>query len=54
VPAVASSSIEPIWDQFATLLPARAVPHPLGGHRGRMPDRIVCDTLVQVLVFGGA
>jgi len=54
VPAVASSIIEPIWDQFATLLPAREVPHPLGCHRGRIPDRIVFDKLVQVLVFGCA
>jgi transposase len=54
VPAVPSSIIEPIWDQFAALLPAREVPHPLGCHRQRIPDRIVFDKLVQVLVFGCA
>lgn len=54
MPAVASSIIEPIWDQFSALLPVRAVPHPLGCHRGRIPDRIVFDKLVQVLVFGCA
>jgi len=54
VPAGASSIIEPIWDQVSALLPVRAVPHPLGCHRGRIPDRIVFDKLVQVLVFGCA
>jgi transposase len=54
VPAVASSIIEPIWDQFAALLPDRPGTHPLGCHRPRIPDRIVFDKLVQVLVFGCA
>jgi hypothetical protein len=30
------------------------VVHPLGCHRSRIPDRIVFDKLVQVLVFGCA
>lgn len=54
MPAVPSSIIEPIWDQFAALLPAREVAHPLGCHRARIPDRVVFDKLVQVLVFGCA
>lgn len=54
MPAVPSSIIEPIWDQFAALLPAREAPHPLGCHRRRVPDRVVFDKLVQVLVFGCA
>jgi len=54
VPAVPSSLIEPIWDQFSALLPTREVPHPLGCHRQRIPDRVVFDKLVQVLVFGCA
>jgi transposase len=54
VPAVPSSIIEPIWDQFSALLPAREVAHPLGCHRARIPDRLVFDKLVQVLVFGCA
>jgi transposase len=54
VPAVPSSIIEPIWDQFAALLPPREAPHPLGCHRRRIPDRVVFDKLVQVLVFGCA
>jgi hypothetical protein len=54
VPALASCIIEPIWDQCAALLPTRAVSHPLGCHRPRIPDRVVFDKLVQVLVFGCA
>lgn len=54
MPAVPSSIIEPVWDQFVALLPARAVAHPLGCHRRRIPDRVVFDKLVQVLVFGCA
>jgi transposase len=52
VPALPSSVIDPIWDQFAALLPDREVVHPLGCHRPRIPDRIVFDKLVQVLVLG--
>jgi hypothetical protein len=29
-------------------------PHPLGCHRPRIPDRVVFEKLVQVLVFGFA
>jgi transposase len=51
VPALPSSVIDPIWDQFAALLPEREVVHPLGCHRPRIPDRVVFDKLVQVLVL---
>jgi Transposase DDE domain. len=54
VPAVPSSLIEPIWDQFEVLIPPVARTHPLGCHRPRVPDRIVFDKLVQVLVLGAA
>lgn len=54
VPALPSSVIEPIWDQFAALLPERDVVHPLGCHRPRISDRLVFDKLVQVLVLGAA
>ncbi len=54
MPALPSSVIEPIWDQFAALLPDRQMTHPLGCHRPRVPDRIAFDKLVQVLVFGCA
>lgn len=54
MPALPSCLIEPIWNQFVALLPAREDTHPLGCHRPRIPDRIVFDKLVDVLVFGGA
>jgi transposase len=52
VPALPSSVLEPLWVQMAALLPTRQVHHPLGCHRRRIPDRVVFDKLVQVLVFG--
>jgi Transposase DDE domain len=54
VPAIQSYFTEPIWEQFAALLPTRKVDHPLGWYRSLIPDRIVFDKLVQVLVFGCA
>jgi putative transposase of IS4/5 family DUF4096/DDE family transposase len=54
VPAIPSSIIEPIWDQCSALLPSHEDQHPLGGHRPRIPDRVIFDKLVQVLVFGCA
>jgi hypothetical protein len=55
VPAVPRYIIEPVWEQFRALLPPRdADVHPLGCHRSRIPDRLVFDKLVQVLVFGCA
>jgi transposase len=52
---VPSCLLEPLWDQFAVLLPARddyAPTHPLGCHRRRVPDRIVFEHIVQALVHG--
>jgi transposase len=46
--------IEPIWEQFAALLPERSVDHPLGCHRPRIPDKVVFEKLLQALVFGCA
>jgi len=54
VPALPPYLIEPIWQQFRALLPEREVNHPLGCHRRRIPDRVVFEKLVQVLVFGCA
>jgi hypothetical protein len=54
VPAIPPYIIEPIWEQFSALLPEREVHHPLGSHRSRIPDRVVFNKLVQVLVFGCA
>jgi transposase len=36
----------------SALLPTRPDTHPLGCHRPRIPDRVVFDKLIQVLVFG--
>ena len=55
MPALPSWLTEPLWDQFAALLPARDEfdpTHPLRCHRRRISDRVVFDKLVQVLRFG--
>ena len=55
MPALPSWLLDPLWDQFAALLPDRPVyvpAHPLGCHRPRIADRIVFDKLIQVLRFG--
>jgi hypothetical protein len=55
VPAIPSWLLEPLWDQFAALLPPRpryAPSRPPGCHRRRIPDRVIFDKLPQVLRFG--
>ncbi|MCX4965802.1 IS5 family transposase [Streptomyces sp. NBC_00654] len=55
MPAVPSCLLEPLWDQFASLLPVRneyAESHPLGCHRRRVPDRTVFKYIVLALVHG--
>ena len=54
MPALQPYIIEPLWEQFRSLLPERNVEHPLGCHRPRVPDRVVFEKLVAVLVFGCA
>jgi transposase len=54
VPALEPYLIEPIFQQFCALLPERKTNHPLGCHRSRIPERVVFEKLVQVLVFGCA
>jgi transposase len=54
VPALPPYIIEPVWQQFEALLPEHESDHPLGCHRRRIPDRVVFEKLVQVLVFGCA
>jgi transposase len=54
VPALPPYIIEPIGQQFAALLPEHRTDHPLGCHRSRIPERVVFEKLVQVLVFGCA
>ncbi|MEV8211770.1 transposase, partial [Streptomyces sp. NPDC079189] len=55
MPALPSWLTEPLWDQFAALLPERPVyhpDHPLGCHRRRISDRIIFDKMLQLLRFG--
>ena len=54
MPALEPYIIEPIWEQFEALLPERETDHPLGCHRPRIPERLVFEKLVQILVFGCA
>ena len=54
MPTVPPYIIEPIWKQLCALLPERHVDHPLGCHRAHIPDRVVFEKLLQVLVFGCA
>jgi transposase len=51
VPALPSSILKSLWVQIAEL-PTRPDTHPLGCHRPRIPDRVVFDKVIQVLVFG--
>jgi hypothetical protein len=53
-PAIQPYIIEPIWEQFRALSPERMIDHPLGCHRRRIPDRVVFEMLVEILVFGCA
>jgi transposase len=55
VPVLPSWLTDPLWDQFAALLPVRSVyhpDHPLGCHRRRISDRIIFDKLLQLLRLG--
>jgi len=54
MPAIPAYIIEPICQQLSVLLPPTEADHPLGSHRPRIPDRVVFEKLVQVLVFGCA
>ncbi|MDX3078653.1 IS5 family transposase [Streptomyces sp. MI02-7b] len=55
MPALPSCLLEPLWDQFAALLPDRGefvADHPLGCHRRRIADRKVFEHIVLALVHG--
>lgn len=55
MPALPSSLIEPVWVEFAALLPTRPEldpAHPLGCHRRRIPDRVVFEHVLDALVHG--
>ena len=46
--------VEPIWAQLEALLPEHETDHPLGCHRRRIPDRVVFEKRLQILVVGCA
>lgn len=55
MPVLPSSLMEPLWVQFAALLPVRegyAPAHPLGCHRRRVADRTVFEHVILALVHG--
>jgi len=55
VPALPACLMEPLWGECAAQLPARppdAPTHPLGCHRRRVPERLVCEPVIAALVPG--
>ena len=53
--ALPACLMEPLWGEFAALLPERppyAPTHPLGCHRRRVPDRLVFEHVIAALVHG--
>ena len=55
MPVLPSCLFEPLWDQFAALLPERpafAPTHPLGCHRRSVPERVVFEHVIAALVHG--
>ena len=52
MPVLPSCLLEPLWDQFAALLPVHVDSHPLGCHNPRIADRVVFDHVIAALVHG--
>ena len=55
MPVLPVCLFEPLWDQFAALLPERprfSPTHPLGCHRERVADRVVFEHVIAALVHG--
>ena len=55
MPVLPVCLMEPLWDQFSVLLPARprvSPTHPLGCHRPRIADRVVFEHVIAALVHG--
>ncbi|MFI6341181.1 IS5 family transposase [Streptomyces sp. NPDC050535] len=52
MPVLPSCLLEPLWGQFAALLPEHVETHPLGCHNPRIPDRIVFERVIAALVHG--
>ncbi len=55
MPVLPACLLEPLWVQFAALLPEHPLvspTHPLGCHRRRVPDRVVFEHVLAALVHG--
>jgi transposase len=52
VPVLPSSILEPLREEFVALLPEHYDDHPWGCHNPRIPDEVVFDKLMLVLVSG--
>ena len=55
MPVLPVCLLDPLWEQFAALLPVRplvAPSHPLGCHRRRIPERVVFEHVIAALVHG--
>ena len=55
MPTLPVCLLEPLWVQFAALLPERPLvspSHPLGCHRRRIPDWVVFEHVIAALVHG--
>lgn len=53
MPGTPSSLLDPLWDQFSALLPARPEfdpTHPLGCDKRRIPDETVFRLVIEALV----
>jgi len=49
---VPSCILQPLWNQLQALAPVRNGAPPGGRPPSRVPDRVIFDKLIQVLVFG--
>jgi hypothetical protein len=52
VSVLPSCLLEPLWDEFAALLPEHVGMHPLGCRSPRVPDRAVFGHVIAALVHG--
>lgn len=52
MPVVPACILEPLREEFLALLPEHQDDHPLGCHNPRIPDTLVFDRLILVLVSG--
>lgn len=52
MPTVPVFIAQSVWSQFAAVIPPVVDEHPWGCRRPHIPDRVVCDKLVQGLMLG--